>query len=49
MTSVVHPSETFLRGDIADQAALHGLLERLHSLGLELIELRCISETPNAG
>jgi len=44
MTSVVHPTETVLHGDIADQAALHGLLERLHSLGLELIELRSISD-----
>ena len=36
----VEPVETVLRGDIADQAALHGVLERIHEAGLELIEVR---------
>ncbi len=32
--------ETVLRGPISDQAALHGLLDRIQALGLELIEVR---------
>ena len=31
---------TVLSGDIADQAALYGLLERIESLGLELLAVR---------
>jgi hypothetical protein len=34
------PVETILSGPVEDQAALHGLLERIESLGLELVELR---------
>lgn len=36
----VEPPETVLRGTPADQAALHGVLERIQSLGLELVEVR---------
>ena len=36
----VEPVETILRGDVADQAALHGVLEQIQSLGLELVEVR---------
>ena len=32
--------ETVLHGDIADQAALHGVIDRIQALGLELIEVR---------
>jgi hypothetical protein len=39
-TASVKPAETTLRGEIRDQAELHGLLEQLQSLGLELIEVR---------
>jgi hypothetical protein len=40
----VHPVETVLHGDIADQAALHGVLDRVADLGLELIEVRRLPE-----
>jgi hypothetical protein len=40
----VEPVETVLRGDVADQAALHGVLEQIQALGLELVELRQIDE-----
>lgn len=40
----VKPAETILRGVIKDQAALHGLLEQIQSLGLELIEIRQVEE-----
>ncbi len=32
-------ANTVLRGPIADQAALYGVLERIESLGLELIDV----------
>ena len=40
MESDVEPVETILHGPVRDQAELHGLLHRLQSLGLELIEVR---------
>jgi hypothetical protein len=36
----IRPAETVLRGEMPDQAALHGLLDRIQALGLELIEIR---------
>ena len=38
--AVVEPAVTVLRGEVSDQAQLHGLLARIESLGLELVELR---------
>jgi hypothetical protein len=40
LESRVQPVETLLRGEIHDQAALHGLLRRIEALGLELVEVR---------
>jgi len=39
-TASVKPAETTLRGDIRDQTELHGLLDQLQALGLELFELK---------
>lgn len=36
----VESSETVLVGDVVDRAALHGLLRRLQTLGVELVEVR---------
>jgi hypothetical protein len=36
----VRPAETVMRGELRDQAELHGVLETIQSLGLELIEVR---------
>lgn len=35
--------EALLSGRIADQAALHGLLARLHALNVTLLGLRCVA------
>jgi hypothetical protein len=36
----VQPVETVLYGPVQDQAALYGLLDRIQSLRLELVEIR---------
>ena len=40
MASELEPVETVLHGPVRDQAELHGLIDRIHALGLELIEVR---------
>jgi hypothetical protein len=40
LTATVQPVETVLRGPVQDQSSLHGLLDRIQSLGLELVEIR---------
>lgn len=40
LSAVVRPVETILVGPVADQAALTGLIDRLASLGVELVEVR---------
>ncbi len=44
MDSAFRPAETVLRGTVVDQAQLHGLLDQIHLLGLELIEVRQVSD-----
>jgi hypothetical protein len=38
--------DTLLRGVVADQAALHGVLTQIEALGLELLELRRLPLQP---
>jgi hypothetical protein len=40
----VKPAETILRGQIDDQPALHGILDRIQALGLELIEVKRVDD-----
>jgi hypothetical protein len=40
LTAVVEPVETVLHGPLTDQAALHGLLARLETFGVQVIEVR---------
>jgi hypothetical protein len=40
LTATTEPVETILYGPVPDQAALHELLTRLQSLGLEVVEFR---------
>ena len=43
----VEPVETVLRGPVLDQAALHGILGQIESLGLELVEVRRVDDRSN--
>lgn len=45
LTVSVEPTDTVISGEIADQAALHGVLELIESLGLELIDVRRVEHT----
>jgi hypothetical protein len=40
----VRPAETILRGQVTDQPALHGILDRIQALGLELIEVKRVDD-----
>jgi hypothetical protein len=40
LTVTTEPVETILHGPIPDQEALHELLAKIQSLGLEVVELR---------
>jgi hypothetical protein len=42
------PAETVLRGWSSDEDDVHGVLERIQSLGLELVSLRRVAE-PDQG
>jgi hypothetical protein len=44
LTASVEPVETVVHGPLADQAALHGLLARLESLGVQVLEVRRLRE-----
>ena len=44
VTRVVRPATTVVRGVVTDQAALRMLLQRLQGLGLELTEIRRVTE-----
>jgi len=48
LATSVEPVETVLSGPVEDQAALHGLLRRIESLGLELLEVRRFPSMPPA-
>ncbi len=40
LSASVEPVETVLHGPLGDQAALHGLLARLQTLGVQVVEVR---------
>jgi hypothetical protein len=46
LTATVEPVETVLHGPVPDQSPLHGLLDRIQSLGLELVEIRRLPTAP---
>jgi hypothetical protein len=45
-TATVRPAETVMRGELRDQSELHGVIDQIQLLGLELIEVRQIE--PNS-
>jgi hypothetical protein len=47
----VHTSdqETVLTADVIDQAQLHGILERLRDLGIELVRIESLSAADSPG
>jgi hypothetical protein len=47
LTATVEPVETVLYGPVPDQSSLHGLLDRIQSLGLELVEIRRLPASPD--
>jgi hypothetical protein len=40
LSASVQPVETVLHGPLQDQAALHGLLARLETFGVQILEVR---------
>ena len=44
----VEPAETVLYGTLQDQSALFGLLIRIHDLGLQLVEVRRLTNEDTA-
>ena len=38
--------QTILKGEVIDQPHLHGILDRIGALGLELLSVDCMSEKP---
>ena len=47
LTVSVEPAETVLYGPVGDQAALLGLLDRIRSSGLDVVEVRRLPITPD--
>ncbi len=48
LASSEKPAETVLHGPIRDDAELYATLNRIQSLGLELVELRRVPEAPQS-
>jgi hypothetical protein len=42
LSASVEPVETVLHGPLRDQAALHGLLARLETFGVQVVEIRLL-------
>jgi hypothetical protein len=40
------PATTMLRGTLADQSALFGVLRKVHNLGLRLVSVQRVAQTP---
>jgi hypothetical protein len=50
LTASVEPVETVVHGPLQDQAALQGLLARLETFGIQVIEVRRLHDRdPSAG
>ena len=49
LTASVEPVETVVHGPLRDQAALNGLLARLETFGVKVLEIRRLHETALPG
>lgn len=49
LTASVEPVETVVHGPLRDQAALTGLLARLETFGVKVMEIRRLYETAPSG
>jgi hypothetical protein len=49
LTTTTAPVDTVLEGAVDDGAALHGLLRRIEALGLELVEVRRLTDSADSG
>jgi hypothetical protein len=50
LSASIEPLETILHGPLRDQAALHGLLARLQTFGVQVVEVRRLHDPdPPAG
>lgn len=49
LTASVEPVETVVHGPLRDQAALNGLLARLETFGVEVLEIRRLHGTAPSG
>ena len=49
LTASVEPVETVVHGPLVDQAALTGLLARLETFGVKVLEIRRVLETAPPG
>ena len=47
LTVSVEPADMVLYGPVHDQTALHGLVDRILSSGLEVVEVRRLPTTPD--
>ncbi|HSK90108.1 MAG TPA: hypothetical protein VK875_02230 [Euzebyales bacterium] len=45
LSAAVEPVETVLHGPVRDQAELHGLIDRIQALGLQLVAVRRLPDT----
>jgi hypothetical protein len=45
----VGPATTTLRAELPDQGALHGLMQRISNLGLELLDVSVVASPPANG
>ena len=48
LTTTVQPVATVLYGPVQDQAALYRLVDRIQSLGLQLVEIRQLPASADA-
>jgi hypothetical protein len=48
LSSSTAPVDTMLEGELDDAAALHGVLRRIESYGLELVEVRRLARDADA-